>query len=84
MFRTVPLSIIGSFSLYTQQWYMSYSSADSLRTGSEQNWFHPDPARKLSANLYDINHFRVYGEKLLTTDRGTVRNMKSFIPKINL
>jgi len=22
MFRTVPLSIIGSFSLYTQQWYM--------------------------------------------------------------
>jgi len=24
MFRTVPLSIISSFSLYTQQWYMSY------------------------------------------------------------
>jgi len=23
MFRTVPLYIIGSFSLYTQQWYMS-------------------------------------------------------------
>ena len=30
MFRTVPLSIISSFSLYTQQWYMSYS----LRAGS--------------------------------------------------
>ena len=30
MFRTVPLSIIRSFSLYTQQWYMSYSFADSL------------------------------------------------------
>jgi len=30
MFRTVPLSIIRSFSLYTQQWYMSYS----LRAGS--------------------------------------------------
>jgi len=29
MFRTVPLSIIRSFSLYTQQWYMSYSFADS-------------------------------------------------------
>jgi len=29
MFRTVPLSIIGSFSLYTQQWYMSYRYADS-------------------------------------------------------
>jgi len=31
MFRTVPLSIICSFSLYTQQWYMSYSFTDSLR-----------------------------------------------------
>ena len=30
MFRTVPLSIIRSFSLYTLQWYMSYS----LRAGS--------------------------------------------------
>jgi len=30
MFRTVPLSIIRSFSLYTQQWYVSYS----LRAGS--------------------------------------------------
>jgi len=35
MFRTVRLSIIRSFSLYTQQWYMSYRFADSLRTGSE-------------------------------------------------
>jgi len=33
MFRTVPLSIIGSFSLYTQQWYMSYS----LQAGSWRN-----------------------------------------------
>jgi len=24
MFRTIPLSIIRIFSLYTQQWYMSY------------------------------------------------------------
>jgi len=56
MFRTVPLSIITSFSLYTQQ-------------------FRPDPARKLSANLYDIYHCRVYSEKLLMMDRGTVRNM---------
>ena len=37
MFQTVPLSIIGCFSLYTQQWYTSYRFADSLR------------ARKLSA-----------------------------------
>ena len=72
MFRTVPLSIIRSFSLYTQQWYMSYRFADSLRAGSE---IRPDPARKLSANLYDIYHCRVYSEKLLIMDRGTVRNM---------
>jgi len=34
MFPTVPLSIIRSFSLYTQQWYMSYRFADSLRAVS--------------------------------------------------
>jgi len=34
MFRTVPLSIVRSFSLYTQQWYMSFRFADSLRSGS--------------------------------------------------
>jgi len=34
MFRTVPLYIIRSFSLYTQQWYMSYRFADSLRAAS--------------------------------------------------
>jgi len=60
MFRTVPLSIIRSYSLCTQQWYMSYR---------------PDPARRLSANLYDIYHCCVYSEKLLMMDRGTVRNM---------
>ena len=37
MFRTVPLSIIRSFSLYTQQWHMSYRFADSLQAGSGQN-----------------------------------------------
>jgi len=69
MFRTVPLSIIRSFSLYTRQWYMSYRFADSLRAGSGR--YHPDPARK----LYDIYHCRVYSEKLLMMDKGTVRNM---------
>jgi len=33
MFRTVPLSIISSLSLYTRQWYMLYS----LRAGSGRN-----------------------------------------------
>jgi len=43
--------------------------------GTGLNQFHPDPASKLSANLYDIYHSCVYSEKLLTRDRGTVRNM---------
>jgi len=73
MFRAVPLSIIRSFSLYTQQCYMSYRFADSLGAGSGR--FRPDPARKLSANLYDIYHNCVYSEKLLMIDRGTARNM---------
>jgi len=66
MFRTVPLSIIKSFSLYTQQWYMSYRLADSrIRTELQ---FHPDPARKLSTSLYDIYHCCVYNKK--TPDDG--------------
>jgi len=56
MFRTVSLSITRSFSLYTQPWCMSYRFADSLWTGSGWHWFHPETARKLSANLYDIYH----------------------------
>jgi len=34
MFRTVPLPIIRSFPLYTQQWYTSYRFVDSLRAGA--------------------------------------------------
>jgi len=34
MFRTVLLSIIRSFSLYIQQWYMLYRFLDSLQAGS--------------------------------------------------
>ena len=84
MFRTVPPTIISSFSLYTQQWYMSYRFADSLRAGSGRNLFCPDPAHKQLANLYDIHHCCECSEKLLMMDRGTVRNMQIFIPKINL
>ena len=48
MFRTVPLSIIRSFSLYTQQWYMSYRFADSLRAGS--GWMDRGTVR----NMYEF------------------------------
>ena len=69
MLRTVPLFIVRSFSLYTQQWYTSYRFADSLRAAAFA------PAHKLSANLYDVYHCCVYSEKLLTMNRGTVQNM---------
>ena len=39
---------------------------------SDTEMFHPDPARKLSANLYDIYHCCVYSEKLVMMDRGIV------------
>ena len=54
-----------------------------LLTACEQgkDGFHPDPACKLSANLYDIYRCWVYSEKLLMMDRGNVRNMYSFIPR---
>ena len=49
MFRTVPLSIIRSFSIYTQRSCMSFSFADSLRTGS---------GRKCSSVLMKFHVFR--------------------------
>jgi len=94
MLRTVPLSIISSFSLYTRPWYVSYRFADSLRAGSGRNYSYvlilsyrfADSLRAgsgrnysyvliLSANLYYTYHGRVYSEKLLMMDRGTVRSM---------
>jgi hypothetical protein len=37
IFRTVPLSIIRSYSLYTQRLYVSYGFVDSFRAGSGWN-----------------------------------------------
>ena len=67
-FRTVLLYIIRSFSLYTQQCYMSYRFCWQLpsRIRAER----PDPASKLSANLYDIQHCCVYSKKKKTPDDG--------------
>ena len=67
MFRTVPPSIIRSYSLHT-----AIHLTSRIRT---ELHFRPDPARKLSANLYDIYHCCVYSEKLLMTERGTARNI---------
>jgi hypothetical protein len=60
MFRTVPLSIIRRFSLYTQQWYKSYSFADSLQEDQDGT---------------GSMHCCVYSEKLFMMGRGTVLKM---------
>jgi hypothetical protein len=57
-------------SLKLHSFRLLISSSSSARTA-----FHPDPARKLSAKLYDIYYCCVYSEKLLVMDRGTVQNM---------
>jgi len=75
MFRTVPLSIIRSFSLYTQQRYviqvccqlasritMELSSILILLASCQKTCMTYATAI-------------VYSEKLLMVDRGTVRNM---------
>ena len=79
-FRTVPLYIIRSFSLYKQQYIRVCWQLAISRIRTER----PDFARKLSANLYNIYHCCVYSEKILMMDIRTVRNLPSFIPKINL
>jgi len=74
MFRTVPLSIIGSlFTVHSVMVYVIHVCRQlSSRTRMELQ-FHPGPARKLSTNLYDITECKV--NKLPMMDRGTVRNM---------
>ena len=83
MFRTVPLS--DSSSAHHQQFFTVHTAmVYVIQLASRIRTERPNPAPKLSANLYDIYHCCVYSEKLLVMDRGTVRNMYSFIPKINL
>ena len=41
MFRTISLSVVRSFSLYTQQWYTSYRFADCLQAVSKPVWHIP-------------------------------------------
>jgi len=61
MFRTVRLSIIRSLlTLHSAVVYViQVCKRLSSRTRMELQ-FHPDPARKLSTNLYDIYHCWVY------------------------
>jgi len=76
MFWTVPLTIIRVYSLYTQQWDMSYRFVGSFRAGPGWNCSSilllPE-----SCMTYTIAECTV--NKLLMIDRGTVRNMYSFM-----
>jgi hypothetical protein len=45
---------------------------------------HPDPARKLSANLYDIYHFCVYSERLLMAKYVEFRSKNKFEELVHL
>ena len=73
------LHVSGSSSVHHQEFLTVHTAmlyvvqlASRIRTELQVR---PDPARKLSANLYDIYHCCVYSEKLLMMDRGTARNM---------
>jgi hypothetical protein len=76
MFRTVPLSIIRSFPLHTQQWYKSYRFADSFRAGSGWN-FHPDPAVKTLHHTYGHKPVKIVekNNSCLFSDRNKTQKM---------
>jgi len=86
----MKLHVLDSSSVHHQEFFtvhtaMVYVIQVCLQLTSRIRMEHPDPAHhKLSANLYNIYHCCVYSEKLLMMDRGTVQNMYSFNPKINL
>ena len=74
MFQTVFPSIIRSTKLHIQRQAFVRPLLLPAASSRQQLHFHPDPARKLSTNLYDIYHCCVHSVKLLMMDRGTVRN----------
>jgi len=79
MFRTVPLSIIRSFSLYTQQWYMSYRFANTLRAGSGCNVLILLASCQQTCMTYNIavcivKNSRWWTEKLSETCRDLFQN----------
>jgi hypothetical protein len=67
MLRTVPLPIIMSF--FTVHTAMVYVIQVCWQLSSRIRMEYSDPARKLSPNMYDIQHCCVYGENLLMINR---------------
>ena len=70
LFWNETLHVLDSSSVHHQE-FLTVNTAihTGLRTACKQDQdgmaFRPDPAFKLSANLYDIHHCRVYCGKLL-------------------
>jgi len=84
MFRTLRLSIIRSlfYSLYTQQWYMSYRFVDSFR--AEPGWNCSSSLVLLESCLQTCMTHTIAERtvnKLLMMDRRNFRNMLSFMTK---
>ena len=64
---------------------LKFISALRLYDAVDQNSSRNEPLiTYLRENMNDIYHCCVHSEKFLMMDRGTVGNMQSFIPKINL
>jgi len=64
MFRTVPLFIIRSFcTVNTEMVYVIQVCWQLTTRIKTELQFRPEPARKPSANMYDIYHFCVYSAK---------------------
>ena len=80
LFWNETLHVSDSSSVHHQEFFtvhpaIVYVIQDCWQFISRIRMVYFDPARKLSAKLYDIYHCCVYSEKLLMMDRGTVRNM---------
>jgi hypothetical protein len=80
MFRTVPPSITRSFSLCTQQWYMSYRFAESCRGGSGWNSLILLDSRQQTCMTYTIAVCTVKNSWWWTED---LSETCSFISRIN-
>ena len=70
------LHVLDSSSIHHQEFFAVHTAmVYVIQLASRIRMFHPDPARRLSTNLYDRYHCCVYSEELLMMGRGTARNM---------
>jgi len=81
MFWTVPLSIIRSFSLHTQQWYMSYRFADSLQAGPGL-LNSPKHVEFYSMNKFEIiraSNWFYYKKKVIVQDTSKLKETTAIV-----